>query len=208
MKNRILIIASYNGLRRWSLPNAVLLQKQHECLNKYKHNLDKILVVQNESSDYPPELGLFDNVIYRPNEAGSYGAWIEGYNQNPDYEWYFFIEDDYVFVHDNFDQHWIDLWDEETSYLCSLYRNGHAAIANGLTRGDILKRLNITGFAFSEIYNAQLQINFSQVFSLLPDKMIKDISSTYCSPFWQQGIYHLDEKPILIEPTQKYIAGE
>lgn len=206
--SRILIIASYNGPRRWSLSNAVILQKQYECLNRFKHSLDKIVIVQNESPDYPPELDLFENVIFRPNISGSYGAWIEGYNQNPDFEWYFFIEDDYIFVHDNFDQLWIDLWDQETSYLCSRYMNGHAAIANGLTRGEILKELNITGFAFTEIYNAALQINFSQVFSSIPNKMIKDISSKYCSPFWQRGIYHLDAKPILIQPVEMDIAGE
>jgi len=206
--SRILIIASYNGPRRWSLPNSRLLELQHEYLSKVKHNLDKIVVVQNRAEIPQSKLHLFADVLHRENSCGSYGAWVHGYQIYPDYEWYFFLEDDYIFTLDNFDQRMIDMWDDETSYLCSLILQNpirHAAISNGLTRGDVLKNIDFKPLKkYDNIYNGLLQTTFSQLFSGDPKKKLKDVTTEYSTPFWQQNSVRYNEKgkPILISPAQ------
>ena len=205
--NQILIIASYNGPRRWSLDNSKLLELQFNSLTKFKNKLDKILIVQNEFIDIPENLNLFPDVLHRPNIGGSYEAWLDGYRANPDYEWYFFIEDDYIFNLDNFDQLMIDMWDDETSYLCSRVDDNiygfHASISNGLTRGDLLKQMNFSHLeSRHDVYDTALQVTFSKAL-ILPGRTIKDIRDKYCSPFWENDkITLMDEKPILLMPAQ------
>jgi len=213
--SRILIIASYSGPRRWSLPSGRLLQAQHDQLSKLRHKLDKIVVVQNESKIVPKELGLFEHVIHRPNKSGSYGAWLDGYTQNPDHDWYFFIEDDYLFVHDDFDDMMIDLWDDTVSYLCSRVDPNnksygyHMAVTNGLTHRTVLEGIGLLGAKFrglDDIYNTQLQIAFSRLFELLPGRSIRSMQETYCMPFWQEELRFVDARPKLIVPAQMVIA--
>ena len=215
MAGRILIILSYNGGDRHGTGyNAYqFLRIQHQQLTTLKHNLDKVLVVVNEPSpnpydkEYEAALELFPHILRRSNQMWSYGGWQEGYLAEPDYEWYFFLEDDYTFFLDDFDQKWIDLWKPGMSYLATKIGNDfgyplHASIANGLTRGDILKTVKWEHLTGSGEYDAALQIGWSDLFDL---DGLADIRDVYAAPFYDHGsiINHGNPNfPLLVGPVQ------
>lgn len=211
-KGRILIIVSYNGIRHQSGYNAYqLLRIQHKQLTDLKHSLDKILIVVNESGvedeDYEKALALFPNLLRRPNTLWSYGGWKDGVLANPDYEWYFFLEDDYTVFMDDWDQKWIDLWKPEMSYLAHKVGTDwgypkHASMSSGLSRGDILKTVKWENLRGSGEYDAILQVSWSQLFD---SEGLFDIRSRYAAPFHSAGTItnHGDiDFPILIGPAQ------
>lgn len=213
MAGRVLIILSYNGGDRHQTGyNAYqFLRIQHKQLTDLKHSLDKVLVVVNETGIYDEEyekaLGLFPNILRRSNDMWSYGGWRDGFLAEPDYEWYFFVEDDYTFFLDDFDQRWIDLWKPETSYIAMKVGRDfgyplHASIANGLTRGDILKKVNWKQMVGAGEYDAALQISWSSLFGT---EGLTDIREVYACPFYAHTtlISHGDTNlPLLIGPVQ------
>lgn len=217
MSSRILIISSYNGPRHetWGVHPGDMLTYQYEQLTKLKHNLDKVLIVSNEGGGFLRELQLFPDVLYRENKQGSYGAWRVGYLANPGYEWYFFLEDDYVFALDNFDQLMIDMWESGTSYLAErifhaeALSHTHTSISNGLTRGDILSGVDWErNLAAGNQYDSALQMGWSALFDM---KGLADITEKYSTPFLETSglIKYWDdkEKPSLIIPVQMYKQG-
>lgn len=207
---KILIIASYNGTRHQTMPASQMLKIQNQQLTTLKHSLDRILIVVNEanaSEDYEEALRDFIDPLRIPNgPQGSYGAWRAGYLDNPDYEWYFFLEDDYTFFMDDFDQKMIDLWTPETTYLAERVdeygpHGRHTSISNGLTRGDILASVNWNHLTAQGQYNAQVQVGWSRMFG----EGTRDITSKYGSPFFVQPGSFNDSAPYnppLIGPVQ------
>lgn len=211
---RILVIVSYNGYRHQTrIVPSDMLRIQYKQLSQLQHSLDKILIVKSTNGDlerfpdpdYQEALGLFSDVLIVENN-GSYGGWKEGFLAYPDFEWYFFIEDDYTFRLDHFDQKWIDLWRPEMTYLCQQVGDGgygkHAACSAGLTRGDILKTIDWTGYR-TDIgqYNSQLQVQWSKLFG---NDGLYDYTSHYNSIFWTGGnLVETDpKKPALLVPMQ------
>lgn len=218
MGNRILIIAAYNGedRHRTGYPPCKFLDTQFQQLSTLKHSLDKVVIVYNDTHvngddrrEFEKSLEQFPNVLRRQNIQGSYGAWKDGYQTNPDYEWYFFIEDDYTFFIDDFDQKWIDLWEPETSYIATKAGRDwghpyHASIANGLTRGDILKDVNWDSMSAQLQYDGALQLGWSGLFN---GAGLRDIREHYAAPYYVRfGIpvtdYGNPNLPILIGPVQ------
>jgi|SRR5579859_4525156 len=221
MTGRILIIASYNGHRHPAIPAAQLLEYQYRQLSKLQHNLDKIVVVINgdewrnslllkieegklipepvpDFSDYQKALDLFPSRLLRPNTQGSYGAWRDGYLMYPGYEWYFFLEDDYVFNIDHFDQLMIDMWKPKATYLTELIQENHASISNGMTRGDVVT--DWSKLPATDIYDAHLQMNWHKCFG---ETGLIDIAEQYSTPFWTgREIKFQSDKPALIVPVQ------
>jgi hypothetical protein len=203
---RILIISSYNGLRHeTNIIPADMLALQFKQLRKLKHGLDKVVIVSTGSAgniNYESALDLFDDVLQVSNSQGSYGAWRDGYLAFPNYEWYFFMEDDYTFFIDDFDQRWIDMWTPDMSYLATLVRQNHAAMSAGLTKGDVLRSIDWSLFKGSaNEYDSANQIGWSSMFAL---NGLKDISHKYSTPFWTGGDISLYDKslPVLIGPMQ------
>lgn len=208
MTGRILIIVSYNGLRHRTIVSpADMLRKQAEQLRRLRHHLDKVLIVvpdyatsQNLDPEYEEALKLFSDILRVPNgDQASYGAWRDGFLANPSYEWYFFLEDDYTFVLDDFDQAMIDKWTPETSYLAHKIDEGgvlgiHTSMSSGLIRGDNLRRVDWT--RFNQIqggeYNSGLQIGWSDLFET---KGLRDISDWYGIRFF-------------VEPGRNRVYGE
>src|SRR5579859_1483367 len=136
MTGKILIIASWWGDRHPTMKSSRMLEFQFSQLQKLKHGLDKVLLVVNGMAG-PPEIDLFQDKLFRENTQGSYGAWKDGMIANPGYEWYFFLEDDYVFNLDHFDQLMIDMWKPGATYLAEMIAGEHASISNGMTWGGI-----------------------------------------------------------------------
>src|SRR5713101_7585264 len=189
MTGKILIIASYNGYRHKTMPAARMLRIQHQQLSKLRHSLDKVLVVVNEDyplpqqpdEDYEAALSLFPSLMRRPNDS-SYAAWRDGFFANPEYDWYFFLEDDYTFFLDNFDQRMIDMWTPSTTYLATKKEEEgpygkHASMSNGLVSGDILRQANWLQLCNDGgEYNSLVQVSWSRCFG---NHGLRDISQKY-----------------------------
>jgi hypothetical protein len=209
---RILIIASYNGSRHYTrgLTPAQMLRIQSSQLSKLKNDLNRVLLVVNEAQpdpDYDKALMLFQDQIKIPNSnQGSYGAWRDGFFDQPDFEWYFFLEDDYTFFLDSFDQLMIDMWSPGTSYLANKVDGNygeygqHASISNGLIKGETLRSINWDRFDATSQYG-DAQICWSRLFDLTG---LKDITHLYAHPFWTGAdlIWTDSPKPTLIGPMQ------
>lgn len=204
---RILIIVSYVGPRHWSQFHASdMLRIQAEQLRSLHHSLDKILIVvprwEHYSQEYEDALALFSDVMRVPNgPQASYGAWRDAYLANPGYEWYFFLEDDYMFYQDDFDQKMIDMWKPGMGYLAEWQEEGvhHAAAPHGLARGDVLKTIDWNRLTATDEYNNMLQIGFFELFD-----RVAGMQDKYDAAFWDGRIVrHTDTtKPILIGPMQ------
>lgn len=214
----ILIIASYGGSDRHKSQHTPsdFLRIQHSQLGKLKSKLNKVLVVVNEANggkEYEESLRLFPSILRRPNVQGSYGAWKEGFLKNPGYNWYFFVEDDYTFFLDDFDQRWIDLWDSRfNSYIatkagCDWGLPRHASISNGLSSEEVLKNVDWSGMIAQHEYDANLQLQWSSLFG----NGLTDIRGRYAAPYWNMRGYmeeHGDPRfPVLIGPVQLLLGG-
>lgn len=197
MTGKILIIASWSGWRHPTYSSEKLLQFQYDQLQKLDHNLDKVLLVVNGRSG-PKEIDLFPDKLFRDNVQGSYGAWRDGMIANPGYEWYFFLEDDYVFNLDRFDQLMVDMWTPEATYLAERVIDNHAAVSNGMTRGNINPNWN--RLPSVDIYEASLQKSWHRCFG---DTGLIDMTDRYSTPFWTgTDLRFQSEKPALIVPVQ------
>lgn len=210
MSSNVLIIASYNGPRHPTISPTRMLEIQYDQLQKLEHNTDVIIVVNKARYDanYEKALTRFPVVIERENHQGSYGAWKDGFLLTPKYEWYFFLEDDYTFALDNFDQKMIEMWKPGTSYLAErvfdavALKHKHASISNGLSRYEILNKIDWSQLIDASQYDSHLQMGWSGLFAM---DGLADITEKYSTPFWN-GEYikywEDEEKPALIVPMQ------
>lgn len=116
-----LVITSYCGNRRQKYNNPVSDLKIHyEWLHNVKHNLDLITLVcttdSTFSKEYFAELEKFTNskdinceVLFRENFGASYGSFSYAFSKyKSDFDFYYFLEDDYALVEDNFDTNLIE----------------------------------------------------------------------------------------------------
>jgi len=109
------------------------LRKQIEHLTKYKHNLSQItfIVANSEEQegytrfleDLPDKIqGASVKLHRRENRGWSYGSYSDVYGiYRNQFEYYIFLEDDYVVCTDDFDQEMIYMMSEykKCGYLCS-----------------------------------------------------------------------------------------
>lgn len=205
---RILVIASYNGPRNHPEPPGYeLLEAQLWSLNHFKHNLDKIVVVSTSQPEdlYGVVLSHFETVLYRENTHGSYGSWNLAWDTYGDeFDWYFLIEDDYVFVLDDWDQKLIDLWKPGMGYLCSLLASDHASMSGGLVSSAGFAAADFQHFnrCPEEARSPCNQINWSQAFmnSSLGVEQIEG----YARPFYHgQGTFSgIGTGPQILIPVQ------
>ena len=203
---RILVIASYCGEDRHN-PDTNYLEYQLESLKRFKHNLDDVVVVVNQGNptvEYLDSLSEFPKVLLRPNVRGSYGAWNHAWDTYGDeYDWYFVIEDDYVFGLDNWDQKLIDLWEDDMGYLCSMLESDHASMTGGLVSSAGFKAADFSDFnrCSKDTYDTCSQIRWSQAFLNSPLR-VKSILPAYDAPFFGAGITRsFSNNPAIIIPV-------
>jgi hypothetical protein len=207
---RILVIASYCGDDRRNPYN--YLKYQLESLERLRHKLDDVVVVENAghpTADYLESQAKFDKILHRPNIRGSYGAWNYAWETYGDeYEWYFYLEDDYVFALDNFDDKLIAMWEPGVGHLCSLYydhgRVGwHVAMPNGLISAEGWRVADFSHFNtvnVTPIYEPEIQISWGNSFINSPLR-VKSIVPTYDTPFYVTGeTRNLCNSPAIIVP--------
>jgi hypothetical protein len=137
------------------------------------------------------------------------------------YDYYFFTEDDYVYVKDDFDKIMIDLFNEtpRCGYLCTLAKISppvkmHAAISNGMSSRIVLdavyqkfgKLKHYEGDNHAEDYAGEGQVIFSRAF-LEAGFVLADIRGKYRAPYWETGYktvteYAPQNTEYLIQPVQ------
>lgn len=132
------ILAAWSGMRRVNLPRyveerEVFLRKHIESLENLRHSLTQVTVVvannPEEPKSYrkylesiPEKIGTAKVVILeRPNVGLSFGAYSEVYGRyRADFDYYLFMEDDYVFTQHDFDTMlWGKLREHEKNAMAS-----------------------------------------------------------------------------------------
>jgi len=111
------ILAAYRGPRGVADPHYArdpdrYLRKQLQSLETLRHSLSEIIVVLNEDGATPLALpktigNVPLRVERRPNRGLSYGAFARGV-EIADSEYVLLMEDDYMFVVDDFDKHLLE----------------------------------------------------------------------------------------------------
>jgi len=158
------VLCTWSGARRTPdmrvrADPAFYLKQHMKSLRLLRHSLDQITVMVPENFNEPPEFREFLNeiprqvqnasvvVMERPNVGMSYGSMSDCYAKyRTEFDYYFFMEDDYVFTLDDFDKLHTDVMeaDEKCGYLCGLAwalpgLPLHAGIANGVMRASALE---------------------------------------------------------------------
>lgn len=159
------VLCCWSGDRRTpdvrrQVDSTFYLRTHLRSLRDRRHQLDQITIMVPTNLKEPPEFREFLRaipsqiqgakvvVVDRPNVGMSYGSLSDCFARyRTEFDYYFFMEDDYVFTLDNFDKIHVDEMeaDPKCGYLCGLaWTNGlplHAGIANGIMRASALERV-------------------------------------------------------------------
>ena len=147
------IIATWNGTRVKPVQNVGyylnVLKNHIKILNNTSNSISQITIMKPKSgiinSYYDIELNDKIKIIACENRYQSYGQWLKAATLFlEDFDYFIFIEDDYVPAANNFDEKLIKLYIEGT-YLCSMtsiiYDNNHCAISNGIISKETIKNV-------------------------------------------------------------------
>lgn len=225
------IVACYFGPRRvhdsvYEADPGIYIKAHLEQLRKLKHDVGKIRFIINDNGTWPEGLasefanayedGLDVDSRIRDNVGMSYGAWNYGINRFcDDDEYAFLIEDDYIPVIDNFDQIFLDQFQNNIGYVCSLYKWGHAAISNGIVKTACIKDIGRIPHSSNADYGSNEQLGQVGMSSLIESKGwgIADIAEEYSVPFLDAhgGIISYGKlggarviSPVILERDGKY----
>lgn len=169
------IVALWFGGRRSPHPHytqdkTCYLKSQLASLQKYKHKCNVLFVVngsiRREECRLIKKHG-FRYIIYN-NIGASYGAWLYGWQQNLEFNYYIFVEDDYHPAVDDWDLKLLREYRRggDSGYLCAYVGKNfgeHAAISNGIVRKGVLESAEKIEWP-TQPYSVQNQILFSRIF--------------------------------------------
>jgi hypothetical protein len=150
-----LVIACWGGARRTPDPQyeadrSHYLKLQMDSLSRFSHPwTDTTFVSTGGREDYLDYLdGIRSSykVIDRPDIGMSYGSFDAAWKIDQTYDYYIFLEDDFVFVRDDFDIEMVNYFETlpDCGYLCQLawgLRVPHPAVMNGIASNECLSRL-------------------------------------------------------------------
>lgn len=170
-------------------------------LTKLTHSLDQITFVVNDNGNetYNNYMGSLSDigetkvkVLFRENLGMSYGAWAHAYETyGTEFDYYIFMEDDYVPNLDNFDNVLKDmLLEKDLDFLCGKYTD-HAACANGIAKSESIKVIYDKGgelpypktFDYGTVQHVG-QVGLSHAFTNIGLK-VHDYSDRYSTVFEQ-----------------------
>jgi hypothetical protein len=153
-----LVIACWGGSRRtpdtkYESDRSHYLKHQVDSLSRFRHSLTEVTFVSNggDSQAYFDYLDIIRKkykVIDRPNIGMSYGMFDAAWQVDRTYDYYIFLEDDFVFVRNDFDIEMVKYFEslDNCGYLCQLAWGRavpHPAIFNGIASRECLNRLDI-----------------------------------------------------------------
>lgn len=203
------VIAAWTGPRRAD-PRAgfAYLDFHLDQLSKTPHDLSQITVVLPYSENITKKdrirlearrrIGKSNLVfMFKENRGISYGSWNHAYMQYRDsFDYYFFIEDDYVYTKNNFDTVLINIFNSSANcgYLCTYAKDypahHHAAISNGIASSTVLEKVVkqqgwLPHYAGHEMkYSATGQLDFSRAF-LEAGFSIADTTNVFRAPYFE-----------------------
>jgi hypothetical protein len=236
------VIATWSGPRRlgndkFHDDSSYYLRRHLETLSELEHHLGQITIAVPENLEEPTEFTNYlktipatigstpIKILRREKNIGqSYGSYSDAFSAyGASFDFYIFMEDDYVFSKPNFDQIMIQMFEsaEDCGYLSSYvkldlpdYFNArpHAAVSNGICSTEALqsitKKFGILPYGGDSTekmtYDCKPQLEFSYAF-LWVGKRLYDYRTIYNAPFNHIGSLQMlgdPEKEALIIPLQ------
>lgn len=159
------VLCCWSGPRRGIDPRrdkdpAIYLRSNIASLRRLAHDLSQITVVIPENPSEPKAFASYVEqipahigstkvvVVRRPNVGMSYGSFSDVYGMyRTTFDYYFFVEDDYVFAVDHFDRLHIEELEKypKCGYVCGVAMEAgfplHAAMSVGCFRTKALERV-------------------------------------------------------------------
>jgi hypothetical protein len=155
-----LVITSYFGNRRQKYNNPVADLKIHyEWLHSIKHNINLVTLVcttdSNFSKEYEVQLNKYQSskdikcdIIFRENQGASYGSFSHAFSKyKSQFDYYYFLEDDYAVVENHFDTNLIDQMkqDIKIGYIPAFSgrkdQMSHGSIPSGMFNAKVLQAI-------------------------------------------------------------------
>lgn len=230
------LLATWSGARRDGATYGNYTYNHLQFLGQTKHSLTQITIGWPEDPNIVPAyaqymeklhgtmLGSAIVVVEKMNNEGrSYGQWAKMYDRHNDFDYFFFMEDDYPPVCHNFDSILIEMFDQfyfekNCGYLCGMvnrlrFRNHikpntplHAAVSWGISNKEVLsrivKRRGSLPYDVGKLYH-QGQNLFSFGFTE-EGYTLQDVLQKYNTPYWKDSVefYGNSKNPVLIAPIQ------
>jgi len=211
--------------------------RKHVEFSEYAENIERFSFVINDDISEEQKKEIIDitrgkniELLFRPNNGYSYGAWNDVIKRNfNDFDYFFLIEDDYMPNFTNFSLPFIQRLKENVAYVCSLMveighevdtmvpedigKFKHPSISNGMLSAEACKKV-------LEKYNVIFRIQsgstkeigyWNQTYYLKNfTDMGYEVSDTideFCSPYLNTStgevkIYGNPEHPPLLFPIR------
>ena len=204
------IIGTWSGIRCNPKMNPAyyenVLKEHMKVFRSTKNSIDHVTIVRPFSFDHKTyyDFDLRENESFYDveNRYQSYGQWFKAAKKNlEDYDYFIFIEDDYVPGCDHFDRKLIDLYEEDSYLGSSVTPYGefpeHLAISNGIISQASLRKVFSEDFRnffddFAEEnpkyvwYYTNYQLVFS-LYLLHRGITLKDYRNDYLVDFHKKG---------------------
>lgn len=206
MKTNLVVVHYFGPKRRQTMRERLnplfCLESQVKFLLKYKHQLDQITFVVN--GDIPDRYyetiksleEKYNTVtINRENTGLSYGGFSEAVSKYiEDFDFFIFLEDDWVFCHDNFDQYLFEKFkkNKNTSMVCAVSSGSdlasekihgkHAAVSIYCSSKDKLKEIikkygyfpySANGYSLGQQFQTNLFFHIGQVVDITDDFYVR-----------------------------------
>jgi hypothetical protein len=225
-----LVIACWGGDRRtpdsqYESDRAHYLKLQVDSLSRFEHPWTTVTFVSTGGEPvylkYLDEVRKQYQVIDRPDIGMSYGSFDAAWKADGTYDYYIFLEDDFVFVRNHFDIEMVRYFEtlSDCGYLCQLawgLRVPHPAVMNGIASNDCLSRLvDLPGAAVyhpnTMEYYGQVQTDGQKAWGdrvLGVGLKIYDMGQRFRAPFIEADGSHICWHPsapeYIIAPSQSY----
>lgn len=211
------VIATWGGDRRGGHKDIVYCKKAIEQLEKLNHNLTQVTLAVCDAQEQSPEFLSYINtlssslpikIFHRKNKGLSYGAYSDVFaHYKTEFDYYIFMEDDYYFCRNNFDDELINLFESTSNcgYVCGFVSQANKkrwmGNSNGISSSSVLSEVfnyygklphdeSCSGVTYTEESG---QVTFSDAFTNL-GYTLADITKDFevLHYYWQ----HLHVRPI------------
>lgn len=210
MKTNLIVVYYFGPKRRPTMRERLIplfcLKSQVKFLLKYKHQLDQITFVVN--GDIPD--GYYEAIkpleekyntvtINRENIGLSYGGFAEASSKYiEDFDFFIFLEDDWVFCYDNFDQYLFEKFkkNKNTSMVCAVSSENdpaseavhgkHASVSIYCSSKDKIKEIikkyghfpySANGYGLGQQSQTNLFFHIGQVVDITDDFYVRFLDS-------------------------------
>lgn len=205
MKTNLIVVHYFGPKRRQTMRERLnpffCLESQVEFLLKYKHKLDQITFVVN--GDIPE--GYYEAIkpleekyntvtINRENVGLSYGGFAQAASKYiEEFDFFIFLEDDWVFCHDNFDQYLFEKFkkNKNTSMVCAVSSENdpasqihgkHASVSIYCSSKDKIKEIiekhgefpySPNGYDKGQVFQTNLFFHIGEVVDITDDFYVR-----------------------------------